>query len=111
MAVMRSTDGPLGPGLPRRRRDVKSRRYLPSTRARCSQKSVAGLITAASFGSRGALMKRVVNPRTKRSNVVKFGARFLDRPAMMSWCLSSKDSAATARMPPARASLANVTTK
>ena len=50
MAAMRSADGPFGPGLRRRQREEKSRRYLRSTSALWNLNSVAGLMSVPTFG-------------------------------------------------------------
>lgn len=106
---MSLADGPLGPGLQRCGEDEKSRRYFRSTKARRNFNSVAGLTSAPSFAIRRGLANSAVSPSTKRSSVVRFGARCLDRLLIRSWCLSSRDSAATARTPPGRSSFASVT--
>ena len=62
--------------------------------------NVAGLRSAATLSIRRRLTNRVVKPSTKRSRVVRFGARCLDRLLIRSCCLRSRDSAATARTPP-----------
>src|ERR1700676_5142393 len=79
MAAMSSADGPLGPGLQRCDEEEKRRRYFRSTNALWNLISVAGLISTPSFGIRRGVTNSVVRPSTKRSNVVRFGARFLDR--------------------------------
>jgi hypothetical protein len=46
--------------------------------------SVAGLIIADSIGMRCGLTKRVVSPSTRRSSMVRFGARCRERLLIMS---------------------------
>src|SRR6266849_4743165 len=80
MAAMSSAEGPLGPGVRRgEEEDVKSRRYFRQTKAWWNLNSVAGLMNAPSFRIRRGLTNSAVSPRTKRSSVVRFGARCLDR--------------------------------
>src|ERR1035437_423052 len=79
IAVMSCADGPLGPGLQRWGDEEKSRRYFRSTKAWWNLNNVVGLRSAESFGMRRGLMKRVVNPSTKRSREVRFGARCRER--------------------------------
>src|SRR5450631_2075477 len=97
---MSSEDGPFGPGLRGRPEDEKRMRYFRSTRALWNLHNVADLTTADSFGMRCGLTKRVIIPSTKRSSVMRFGARCRERLLTMSCCLSNNDSAATARAPP-----------
>ena len=56
-----------------------SRRYFRWTSALWNSNSVAGLIIADSFGMRCGLTKRVVSPSTRRSSMVRFGARCRER--------------------------------
>ena len=60
-------------------REEKSRRYFRSTKALWNLNSVAGLMSAPSFGIRRGLTNSVVSPSTKRSSVVRFGARCRER--------------------------------
>ena len=100
MAAMSSGDGPFGPGLQRGEgEEEKSRRYLASTSAAWNLSSVAGLTSAPSFGSRCGRTNNVAKPRRMRSAEVRLGARCRERLLMSNWCLSSSDSAATARTP------------
>ena len=75
MAAMSSAEGPFGPGLRRRDEEEKSSRYFRSTNALWNFSSVAGLTSAPSFAMRRGLTNSVVSPGTKRSSVVRFGAR------------------------------------
>src|SRR5258707_576716 len=109
IAAMSSGDGPLGPGLRGRPADEKRIRYFRSTRALWNLYNVADLTIADSFGRRRGLTKKVINPSTKRSSVLRFGARCRERLLTMSCCLSNNDSATTARTPPGRRSFATVT--
>ncbi len=110
MTATSSGEGPGGPGLRCEREWLeKSKRYLQSTSALWNLNNVAGLRMAESFGMRGALMNCVNIPSVTRSSVVRFGARCRERLVIRSWCLSSSDSAMTARTPPGRRSLATVT--
>ena len=84
-------------------------RYFRSTRALWNLRNVADLTIADSFAMRRGLTNRVISPSTKRSSVLRFGARFRERLLTMSCCLSNNDSAATARTPPGRRSFAAVT--
>jgi len=111
IAAMSSAEGPLGPGLRRCVEEEKSRRYFRSTKALWNLSSVAGLMSAPSFGIRCGRTNNVAKPRTTRSTEVRLGARCRERLLMSNWCLSSKDSAATARTPPGRSGFANVTSR
>src|ERR1039457_4580296 len=79
IATMNSVEGPFGPGLGRSDEEEKSRRYFRSTKALWNSSNVAGLRIAESFRMRRGLTKRVVNPSTKRSSEVRFGARCRER--------------------------------
>ncbi len=111
MAAMSCAEGPFGPGLRRCPQEEKSRRYLRSTSALWNLNSMEDLRIADSFGMRRGLTNCAVSPSTKRSSVVRFGARCRERLLINSWCLSSSDSAATARTPPGRRSFARVTSR
>ncbi len=62
----------------------------------------------ADFRSRARLMKVAQTAAIARSIGRKFGARSRERLRTMSCCLSSSDSAMTARTPPGRKHLASV---
>ena len=109
MAAMISSVGPFGPGLRRVPADENRRRYFRSTSALWNRNNVAGLRIAASFATRRGRTNSVINPSTNRSIVVRGGARRRERPLIISWCFSNRDSAMTERTPPGRASLARVT--
>src|ERR1700752_1877649 len=78
-AAMGWVEGPLGPGFRFRWEEENSRRYFRWTSALWNLTSVAGLIIADSFGMRCGLTKRVVSPSTRRSSMVRFGARCRER--------------------------------
>ena|SRR5438067_10884720 len=84
MAAMRSGDGPFGPGLRQCDKDENRRRYFRSTNALWNLNSVAGLMSAPSFGIRRELTNNVVRPSTTRSRVVRFVARRRERLLMSS---------------------------
>ena len=79
IAAVSSGGGPLGPGLRHGAEEEKSRRYFRSINALGNFNSVAGLRIAESFGTRCGLTKRLVNPMSNRSAVVRFGARCRER--------------------------------
>src|ERR1700674_3212394 len=79
IAAISSVDRPFGPGFRLRDEEEKSSRYLRSTKALWNLNSVAGLRIVDSFGIRCGLTKRVVSPSTKRSSVLRFGARCRER--------------------------------
>src|ERR1700736_3539243 len=79
MAAMSCVEGPFGPGFRFRREEENSRRYFRWTSALWNLNSVAGLRLADSFGMRCGLTKRVVSPSTRRSSMVRFGARCRER--------------------------------
>jgi hypothetical protein len=62
-----------------RHEEENSRRYFRWTNALCNLNNVAGSRLADSFGMRCGLTKRVVSPSTRRSSVVRFGARCRER--------------------------------
>jgi len=79
MAAMSCVEGPFGPGFRFRREGENSKRYFRWTSALWNLNSVAGLRIADSFGMRCGLTKRVVSPSTRRSSIVRFGARCRER--------------------------------
>src|SRR6202453_5533860 len=109
MAEPSSFVGPFGPGLRRAPVDENRRRYFRSTNALWNRNNVAGLRTAASFATRGGRTNSTINPSTNRSIVVRGGARRRERPLIISWCLTKRDSAMTERTPPGRINLARGT--
>src|ERR1700730_200159 len=72
-------EGPFGPGFRLRHEEENSRRYFRWTSALWNLNSVAGLRLADSLGMRCGLTKRVVSPSTRRSSIVRFGARCRER--------------------------------
>jgi hypothetical protein len=98
--AMTSGLGPLGPGFAGRF-DETTRRYF-RTSARNRFNSVDGLKTIAERINRPWRIKERTRPPTTRSAERRVGDRFRDRFRIRSWCLTSTDSATTARVPPAQ---------
>src|SRR6516165_1986216 len=71
MAAMSCSDGPFGPSFRLRHEEENSRPYFRSTKALWNSNRVAGLILTENLGMRCELRKRVVNPSTKRSSMVR----------------------------------------
>jgi hypothetical protein len=99
--------GPLGPGF-LGTVDENSRRYCRFVSARWSLKRVEGFRTIADRTSRLGRMNSAHMPATMRSAQWRLGERFRDRLKISSCCLTSRDSATTARAPPGPASRATV---
>src|SRR6202035_1194507 len=77
--AMSCAQAPFGPGFRLRHEEENSSRYFRWTNALWNLNSVAGLRLADSFGTRCGLTKRVVSPSTRRSRVVRSGARCRER--------------------------------
>ena len=106
-AAMTSWLGPFGPGFFRTLNE-NSRRYFRCVSARWSLKSVEGFRMIAERISRRGRMRSAHTPATMRSARRRLGERFRERLRISSWCLTSTDSATTARAPPGPASRATV---
>src|SRR6516164_9473131 len=91
MAAISCSDGPFGPGFRLWHGEENSRRYFRWTMALWSLNRVAGLILTDNLGIRCGLSKTVVNPSTRRSSMVRLGARRRDRLLISSWGLSKRD--------------------
>ena len=74
IAAMSATDGPFGPGLRRGDEAENRSRYFRSTKALWNFNNVAGCISAPHLRILRGLRNSVVNPRIRRSTVVRFGA-------------------------------------
>jgi len=110
MAAIRSGEGPLGPGLPRRVGENSSR-YLRFTSDSWKARRVEGFSTTAMRSNRPGWMASVHGPAMTRSIGRSLGARSWPRFRITNWCLTSNDSATTARAPPRRIYFAAVTRK
>src|SRR5438105_4879763 len=77
--AMSSADGPLGLEFAAMRRIGKEQPVFLIHQRLAELEQPAGLTSAPSFRIRRGFTNMLVSPSTKRSSVVRFGARFLER--------------------------------